>query len=63
MRESETLISEGVSAGVLVQKNPLLIPIISSVFSVESLLIILDYQQCHTYSGSETISDDSVKPL
>jgi hypothetical protein len=42
------LVSEGVSA---------------AVFAVEPLLIILDYQQRHTCSGSETASNGNLEPL
>jgi hypothetical protein len=44
MREPKTLIFEGVSAMILVQKL-LLIPIISSSFHIRMLLITMYYQQ------------------
>jgi hypothetical protein len=37
--------------------------ILAVVFAVKPLLIILDYQQWHTFSGSETTSDCSLEPL
>jgi hypothetical protein len=45
--------------------EPLLISIINSSSQVvlEPLLIILDYQQRHTCSVSETVSDDNYEPL
>jgi hypothetical protein len=47
-RKTKTLISEEVSA---------------VVFTVEPLLIILNYQYRHTYNGSETTSDGSLELL
>jgi hypothetical protein len=41
----------------------IVVPIISSDFILEPLLIILDYQQWHTFNGSKIVSDGGLEPL